>query len=105
MATFIVLGHFTEQGIRTVRDTTTRADGVREMARRFGVQVRDIYWTIGEYDIVTIAEAPDDASATAFCLAIGQAGNVRTEMLPAFNREEMKAILTRVASVREAVPA
>lgn len=105
MATFIVLGHFTEQGIRTVRDTTTRADGVREMARKFNVQVRDIYWTIGEYDVVTVAEAPDDASATAFCLAIGQAGNVRTEMLPAFNRDEMKAILARVASAREAVPA
>ena len=105
MATFIVLGHFTEQGMRTIRDTTTRADGVREMGRKFGVQVKDIFWTIGEYDIVTIAEAADAASATAFCLAIGQAGNVRTEMLPAFNRDEMKAIVARVATAREPVPA
>lgn len=105
MSTFIVLGRFTEQGIRTVRDTTTRADGVREMGRKFGVQVKEIFWTIGEYDVVTVAEAPDNAAATAFCLAIGQAGNIRTEMLPAFNRDEMRTILARVANVRETAPA
>lgn len=105
MATYIVLCNFTEQGIRNIRDTTQRADAVREMGRKFGVQMKDVYWTLGEYDLVTINEAPDDASATAFCLAIAQAGNVRTEMLRGFNRDEMKGILAKVSAAREAVPA
>ena len=85
MATYIVLNHFTEQGIRSIRETTNRAGAVREMARKFGVTLKDIYWTLGEYDVVAIFESPDEASITALTLAIGQAGNVRTQMLRAFD--------------------
>ena len=105
MATYIVLCNFTEQGIRNVKDTTQRADGVREMARKFGVSVKDIYWTLGAYDLVTIFETADETSITAFCLAIGQAGNVRTQMLRGFGKEEMKGVLAKLAQAREAVPA
>ena len=105
MATYIVLCNFTEQGIRNIRDTTNRADGVREMAKNFGITVKDIHWTLGEYDLVASFEGADEASMTAFCLAIAQAGNVRTEMLRAFNREEMKGVLARLAQTRTAVPA
>ncbi len=105
MATYIVLSNFTEQGIRTVRETTNRADAVREMARKFGVNVKEIYWTLGEYDVVTVFEAADEASVTALSLAIGQAGNVRTQMLRAFNKEEMKGVLAKLAQAREAIPA
>jgi len=105
MATYIVLSNFTEQGIRTVRETTNRADAVRELARKFGVTVKDIYWTLGEYDVVTVFEAADEASITALSLAIGQAGNVRTQMLRAFNKEEMKGVLAKLSQAREAVPA
>ena len=96
MATYIVLSNFTEQGIRNVRGTTDRADAVREMARKFGVTVKDIYWTLGAYDVVTVFEGADEASITALSLAIGQAGNVRTQMLRAFNKEEMKGVLAKL---------
>jgi uncharacterized protein with GYD domain len=56
-----------------------------------------IYWTLGHYDLVAIIEAPDDKSATAFALAIGAAGNVRTETLRAFTKEEMNGILGKMA--------
>lgn len=105
MATYIVLNTFTEQGIRTIRETTNRADAVREMARKFGVTVKDIYWTLGEYDVVAIFEAPDETSITAFSLAIGQAGNVRTQMLRAFNKDEMKGVIAKLAKARETAPA
>lgn len=105
MATYIVLNTFTEQGIRTIRETTNRADAVREMARKFGVTVKDIYWTLGEYDVVAIFEAADEASITAFSLAIGQAGNVRTQMLRAFNKDEMKGVIAKLAKARETTPA
>ncbi len=101
MATYIVLNHFTEQGIRNVRETTRRAEAVREMARKFGVTMKDIYWTLGEYDVVAIFESPDEASITALTLAIGQSGNVRTQMLRAFDESEMKGVLAKLGKVKE----
>ena len=105
MANYIILGKFTEQGIRTVKDTVTRADNVRKLARDFGVTVKDIYWTIGEYDVCTFAESSDDNAATAFALAIGQQGNVRTQMMRALTADEMRGVLKKVTQAREAVPA
>ena len=95
MGTYIVLTNFTDQGIRGVKDSTKRADTVKEMARKFGVTAKDFFWTLGSYDVVAIFEAPDDASMTAFGLAIGSGGNVRTQTLRAFSREEMNGILAR----------
>ena len=97
MATYIVLSNFTEQGIRTVKDTTKRADAVREMAKKFGVTAKEFYWTLGSHDVVVIFDAPDDASMTAVGLAIGAQGNVRTETLRAYSKEEMNGILGKVA--------
>ncbi|HXE51106.1 MAG TPA: GYD domain-containing protein [Ramlibacter sp.] len=96
MASYIALGKFTEQGARTVKDTTKRADAVRDMAGRFGVTIKSIHWTLGQYDVVTFCEAADEASATAFGLALASAGNVRTETLRAFSKDEMAAILAKL---------
>jgi uncharacterized protein with GYD domain len=96
MATYIALSNFTDQGIRTVKDSTKRADAVKEAARKFGAEMTQIYWTLGNYDLVAIIEASDDASATAFALAIGAAGNIRTQTLRAFDRDEMNGILARL---------
>jgi uncharacterized protein with GYD domain len=97
MATYIALSNFTDQGIRNIKDTTKRADAVKDAAKKFGANMTQIYWTLGHYDLVAIIEAPDDKSATAFALAIGAAGNVRTETLRAFSKEEMNGILGKMA--------
>ena len=96
MATYIVLGQFTDQGIRHVKDTGKRAEALKDLARKAGASVKDVYWTIGQYDIVAIVEAPDDASLTALMLTVGGLGNVRTQSLRAFTASEMGAILGRV---------
>jgi uncharacterized protein with GYD domain len=96
MATFIMLGSFTDQGIRSVKDTTKRADAFKELAKGSGVTVKDIYWTLGQYDIVAIAESPDDTTMTALGLALGKSGNVRTQTLRAFSSSDMNAILAKV---------
>jgi uncharacterized protein with GYD domain len=96
MATYIVLSSFTDQGIRTVKDTTKRAAAVQAAASKFGATLTQIFWTLGQYDLVTIIDAVDEKSATAFALAISSAGNIRMETLRAFNREEMTEILGRV---------
>ena len=96
MATFISLVNWTDQGIRNVRDTVERYDRSTELAEKQGVRFEQIYWTVGPYDIVAIAEAPDVESITAFLLELGSAGNVRTTTLQAYNREEMSSILERL---------
>lgn len=95
MATFIMLGSFTDQGIRSVKDTTKRADAFKELAKGSGVTI-NIYWTLGQYDIVAIAESPDDTTMTALGLALGKSGNVRTQTLRAFSASDMNAILAKV---------
>jgi uncharacterized protein with GYD domain len=96
MATYIVLTNYTDQGIRSVKDTTKRADAVRELAKKFGATVREFYWTMGKYDLVVIFEAPDDAAMTALSLTIASAGNVRTQTMRAFSRDEVNGLLAKV---------
>ena len=96
MTTYMVLANFTDQGIRNIKDTTKRADVFKELARSFGATVKDVYWTLGQYDIAAIVDAPDDIIATALGLALGKSGNVRTQTLRAFSRTDMDAILGEV---------
>jgi len=96
MVTYVVLAQFTDQGIRAMKNSPERAGQAAEMAKRFGCEMKEIYWTLGEYDIVTVVEAPDDQSFTAFGLALGSAGNVRTQTLRAFSKDEIGAIIARV---------
>ena len=97
MATYVLLVSFTDQGIRNVKDTTKRADAFRELAKKAGATVKDLYWTLGQYDVVTILEAPDAATVTAVGLSVGALGNVRTQTLPAFSAAEMGTILKKMA--------
>lgn len=97
MPTYIVLTHFTEQGIRNVKDTAKRADALHALAKTVGGTVKDIYWTIGRYDSVAIVEAPNDEAIVALGLTIGKQGNVRTETLRAFTKAEIESILAKVA--------
>ena len=96
MLTFISLCTFTDQGIRTVNDSTKRADMVAEAASKFGSKMTQLYWTQGRYDLIAIIEAPDAESATAFSLAIASSGNVRMQTLRAFNKNEMTTILAKI---------
>ena len=97
MATYILLGHFTEQGIRNVKDTTKRAETVKELGKKAGVTVKELYWTLGQYDVVAIFDAPDEAAATTLGLSIGVAGNVRTQTLRAFTAAEIGPILKKLS--------
>ncbi len=96
MATYIVLATFTDQGIRSVKDTTKRTDAIKTLGGKMGVTMKSIYWTLGAYDIIATFEAPDDATMTLFGLTLGSAGNVRTQTLQAFNQNEMNAILSKL---------
>ena len=93
MATFITTLHFTEQGVKAARDTCDRAASFKAAARKMGVKVTGLYWTLGAFDGVIVCEAPDEASATALLLHLGAQGNVRTQTARAFDAAEMRKIL------------
>jgi uncharacterized protein with GYD domain len=96
MATYVVLAQFTDQGIRSIKNSPQRAGQAAEMAKGFGCEMKEIYWTLGNYDIVTIIDAPDDESLAAFGVALGSLGNVRTQTLRAFTKSEFSPIIARL---------
>jgi uncharacterized protein with GYD domain len=88
MATFVVLANFTDQGIRNVKEPVGRAEVFKEMARKSGVTVKDLYWTLGQHDVVGVCEAASHEAATALALSVSSRGNVRSQTLRAFSFEE-----------------
>jgi uncharacterized protein with GYD domain len=97
MPTYVMLLNFTDQGIRNVKDSPKRADAFKNTAKKAGAIVKEVFWTLGQYDVVTIVEAPDDVTMTALGLATGKLGNVRTQTLRAFSAADMKNILGKMS--------
>src|ERR1700675_4210217 len=96
MATYITTINFTQQGIKGIDETTKRASALKASAKKMGVKIKDIYWTLGEHDGVLIFEAPDDETATALLLHLGAMGNVHTTTVRAFTAAEMDKIAAKV---------
>jgi uncharacterized protein with GYD domain len=96
MATYISLINWTDQGIRSYKETVERAKAATALAERMGGTLKDVYWTVGEYDIVSIAEFPDDETGTAFLLAIGAQANIRTNTLRAHTADQMTEIIGKL---------
>lgn len=93
MATFITTLHFTEQGVKGVRDTCTRAAAFKSVAERMGIKVIGQYWTLGTFDGVILFEAPDDAAATAAMLHLSSQGTIRTQTARALDAAEMQKVI------------
>jgi len=93
MATYISLIKLTHQGVTTIKEGPSRLDSGKETFKTFGSELKGFYFIMGQYDIVAISEAPDDAAAAKVALAIGAAGNVRTETLRAFTEDEYREIV------------
>jgi uncharacterized protein with GYD domain len=95
MATYITTLRFTPQGIKNIGETTKRAAAVKALAKKMGIKVNDIYWTLGAFDGLLIFEAPDDETATALLLNVGAQGNIQTTTARAFSAAEMDKILAK----------
>jgi uncharacterized protein with GYD domain len=96
MITYIGLMSFTDKGIQGVKDTTKRAAAAKEAAKKHGVNMREIFWTMGEYDLVCVLEAEDESALAAFSLATAMQGNVRSRSLRAYPASEMDKILAKL---------
>jgi uncharacterized protein with GYD domain len=95
MATYVVLGNFTDQGIRAAKDSPKRAEAFKKMAETFGITVKELFWTQGPY-VVTVLDAPDEFSTMTLSLSLGALGNVRTESLRAFPAADMTKVVGKM---------
>jgi uncharacterized protein with GYD domain len=96
MPTFILTINWTDQGIRAVRDAPKRSKAARELAQKVGVEIKEIYLTSGEHDILVIAEAPLGDHVTKFALALGSLGNLRTRTSRAWTEPEWTQLMSEL---------
>jgi uncharacterized protein with GYD domain len=96
VAKYVVLVNWTDQGIAGFKGTTDRVDHEAEIRKRAGVELKEIYWTQGPYDLVAVIESPDDESIAAAMLGVSAHGNSRTTTLRAFDRDEYQRILAKL---------
>jgi uncharacterized protein with GYD domain len=91
------LVNWTQEGIANFRDTVDRYEAAQQQLEQLGVRFVDVYWTLGDHDLVIVLEAPDDESATAALLAVGAQGNIRTKTMRAFSRDEMRGVIDKAS--------
>ena len=94
MATYITLIRFTQQGLAEIKDSATQLDKAKEMFKAMGAELKEIYLTLGQYDMIAIADIPDDETVAKLSLSISAQGGVRGENLRAFKEEEFKKIIS-----------
>ncbi len=82
--------------MRQIRQTTERGKALINAAANLGIKIKDIYWTMGAFDAVFIAETADDETMTAFAASMGALGNIRTQTLRAFSAAEMNKLLEKI---------
>jgi uncharacterized protein with GYD domain len=96
MARYIVLMDWTDQGIRSAKDSVKRSSQAREVFQKHGVTIEQLYWTLGSHDLVGVLNAPDGETFAAVLLQLAAAGNMRTTTLRAFDEGEFGAILAKL---------
>jgi uncharacterized protein with GYD domain len=93
MTTYVMLANWTEQGILKAKDSPRRLDAAKIALKDMSDEIKSFYLTMGDYDMVVILEAPDDAVAARFSLQLGMQGNVRTRTLKAFPEAAYREII------------
>ncbi len=93
MGTYIILASYTEQGVRNIKESPARLDAARAAFQAVGAELKSFYLTMGRHDIVSVVEAPDDATVARLLLNLAAQGNVRTETLKAFSEAEFREMV------------
>ncbi len=97
MASYIALMNWTDQGIRSIKQSTQRLDAARALAEKSKCHLREFFMTVGQYDMVAVIEAPNDEVVAGFILTLGSAGNLRSTTLKAFPEESYRKIIDGLA--------
>ena len=97
MTTYVMLANWTDQGIKGVKESPRRLDAARKALKDMGGDFKSFFLTMGDFDMVAIYEAPDDAVAARFTMQLGQIGNVRTRTLKAFPEAAYREIVATLS--------
>jgi uncharacterized protein with GYD domain len=93
MPTYISLIQYTQKGIEKIKESPARLDHARKGYEAAGGKIKDFFLVMGEYDIVIVADLPNDEAVAKLALTLGSAGNVRTRSMRAFNEAEYRKIV------------
>ena len=93
MATYLMLLNWTDQGIRNVKESPKRLDGVKKLVKDMGGEVKGFYMTLGAHDLVLIVDMPNNDKLASFALKVGSLGNVRTTTLRAYSEDDYRRII------------
>lgn len=96
MLRYLCLFNFTDQGAKHIGETVSRAEAFGKMAKQAGATIKSLYWTTGRYDGAVILESPDEQTAVALMARLASLGNVRTQTLRAYDREEIAPIIAKM---------
>ncbi len=96
MPTFLLSLNWTDQGIRSVKDAPKRAQAARDLAKKVGVDIKEVYMTTGDRDLLVIAEAPDGENVAKFALALGMMGNVHSSTVRAWPQSEFQKLISEL---------
>ena len=96
MPTFILSLNWTEQGIRSVKDSPKRAQAARDLGKKLGVEIKQVFLTSGESDLLLVVDAADGDSIAKFALALGSQGNVRTRTARAWSEAEFQKFIAEL---------
>jgi uncharacterized protein with GYD domain len=97
MPSYVMLANWTDQGARQVKESPRRVDAAKKMLVEMGGELKSLYMTMGDYDLILVYEAPDDAVAARFTLLLGQMGAVRTRTLKAFPEAAYREIMNSLS--------
>jgi uncharacterized protein with GYD domain len=96
MSTFMLSLNWTDQGIRAVKEAPKRAQAGRELAKKVGVEIKQLFLTSGDSDIVLIVDAPNGDNVAKFALLLGSLGNVRTRMTRLWPESEFQKLISEL---------
>ena len=96
MSTYIILVRWTNQGLQKIKESPSRLEAAKKAFEGAGIKQKAFYMVMGRYDMVTIAEAPDDATLARALLSLASQGNLQTETLRAFTEDEYKKIISTI---------
>jgi uncharacterized protein with GYD domain len=96
MPGYIGLLKYTQQGLADIKNGPERIRQAKALAEKMGIRPIGTWLTIGPYDLVIIADAPDDQTMAAFTLALARGGNVTTTTMRALSEEEFAQVVARL---------
>jgi uncharacterized protein with GYD domain len=95
VTTYVTLANWTQQGAQNYGEAINRAEEFTKLVENSGGSVRELVWTLGEYDSLAIVDFPDDETAVAALLRMGAKGQIRTQTMRAFDADEMSGIIRK----------